>query len=96
MNNLSIIACLGYRSVSEKFGLSKSSLNDCVRRVVQILNNIASDIIRWPMGPKLTASKEKFMRLGKTPMPGVIGAIDGSFIFIKKPNIEVFSLFLNI
>jgi len=67
-----------------------------VRRVVQILNNIASDIIRWLIGLKLTASKEKFMHLGKTSMPNVIGAIDGSFIFIKKPNFEVFSLFLNI
>lgn len=80
------------RSVSEKFDLGKSSLNDCVRRVVKALYNIANEIIKWPTGPKLITTKEKFMSIGEALMPGVIGAIDGSYIFIKKPNIEVFFL----
>lgn len=80
------------RSVSEKFDLGKSSLNDCVRRVVQALNSIGNEVIRWPMGQKLTTSKEKFMLIGEHPMPGVVGSIDGCYIFIKKPNSEVFLL----
>lgn len=78
------------RSVGEKFDMSKSSLNDSVRRVVQSLNSIANEVITWPIGEQLAASKEKFNHLGDTPMPGVIGAIDGSYIFIKQPNIQVF------
>ncbi|XP_028048533.1 putative nuclease HARBI1 [Monomorium pharaonis] len=77
-----------FRSVSEKFDLGKSSLNACVRRVVKALNSIANEIIKWPIGLELASSKEKFMHLGQTPLPGMIGAIDGSYIFIKKPDIE--------
>lgn len=81
------------RSVSEKFDLSKSSLNDCVRRIVKTLNSIAGEIIKWPEGPQLTACKEKFICLGDAPMPGVVGALDGSYVYIKKPNLQVFFLF---
>ncbi|XP_018366334.1 PREDICTED: putative nuclease HARBI1 isoform X2 [Trachymyrmex cornetzi] len=77
-----------FRSVSEKFDLGKSSLNDCVRRVVQALNSIGNEVIRWPMGQKLITSKEKFMLIGEHPMLGVVGSIDGCYIFIKKPNFE--------
>ncbi|XP_039303184.1 protein ALP1-like [Solenopsis invicta] len=80
------------RSVGEKFDMSKSSLNDSVRRVVQSLNSIANEVITWPIGEQLAASKEKFNHLGDTPMPGVIGAIDGSYIFIKQPNIQEVAL----
>jgi len=43
-------------------------------RIVQTLNNIANDIIKWPINLKLTASKEKFIHLRRTPMP-VIGTL---------------------
>lgn len=81
------------RSVSEKFDLSKSSLNACVRRVVQALNSIAGEVIKWPTGIKLAASREKFTHLGDARIPGVIGAIDGCYIFIKKPHLEVIHFF---
>lgn len=77
-----------FRSVSEKFDLAKSSLNDSVRRVVKALNSIANEIIKWPTGEKLIASKEKFRCLGEIPIAGIIGAIDGCYIFIKKPELE--------
>ncbi|XP_029177871.1 uncharacterized protein LOC114945728 [Nylanderia fulva] len=77
-----------FRSVSEKFDLGKSSLNDCVRRVVKLLYSIANEIIVWPTGQNLITSKEKFMSIGQTPIPGIVGAIDGTFIFIKKSDIE--------
>ncbi|XP_039313510.1 uncharacterized protein LOC120359578 [Solenopsis invicta] len=64
-----------FRSVGEKFDMSKSSLNDSVRRVVQSLNSVANEVITWPIGEQLAASKEKFNHLGDTPMPGVIGEV---------------------
>lgn len=78
--------------------MAKSSLNDSVRRVVQALNNIAHDIIKWPTGAKLITSKEGFTHIGQSPMPGIMGAIDGCFIFIKKPDDEVlfFSFFFSL
>lgn len=78
------------RSVGEKFDLSKSSLNDCVRRVIKILNNIAGEIIKWPKGERLITCKETFNCLGDAPIPGIVGAIDGTYIYIKQPNLQVF------
>lgn len=52
--------------------------------MVKALNNVVSEIIRWPTGLKLAASKERFIRFGDAHMPGVIGAIDGCYIFIKN------------
>jgi len=76
--------------VGEKFDLSKSSLNECVRRVVKTLNSIADEIIKWPTGLRLEATKTKFTHLGNILMLGIIGAVDGSYIYIKKPNLQVF------
>lgn len=42
--------------------------------------------LNGPRGPQLATSKEKFIRLGDASMPGIVGAVDGSFIYIKKPN----------
>ncbi|XP_011858935.1 PREDICTED: putative nuclease HARBI1 isoform X2 [Vollenhovia emeryi] len=89
---LSTIWLLGtpdsFRSVGEKFDLGKSSLNDCVRRVVKALNSIADEVIKWPKGPQLAVSKDKFSCLGDAPLPGIIGAVDGSYVYIKKPNLQ--------
>lgn len=68
--------------MGEKFDLSKSSLNSSVYRVVKILNSIANEIITWPKDQRLAESKEKFNCIGDSPMPGIVGAIDGTFIYI--------------
>lgn len=84
------------RSVAEKFDLGKSSLIACVYRVVNALNSIASNIIRWPKEQRLISIKQKFMRMGDITIPGIIGAVDGCYIhniYIKKPNLQVFTLF---
>ncbi|XP_025158650.1 protein ANTAGONIST OF LIKE HETEROCHROMATIN PROTEIN 1 [Harpegnathos saltator] len=72
-----------YRSVGEKFDMSKSSLNVSFMRVIQALNNIAGDIVQWPREERLATVKQKFQRL--SVLPNIIGAIDGTHISIKKP-----------
>lgn len=55
--------CICFRSVGERFDMSKNSLNDNFMRVVQALNNIAEDIVQWPKKDRLITVKEKFQRL---------------------------------
>lgn len=52
-------------------------------RVVEALNNIAGDVIKWPQGDKATYVKETFQQIAG--LPNVLGAIDGSYIDIKAP-----------
>ncbi|GAB1867340.1 Protein ALP1-like isoform X1 [Camponotus japonicus] len=78
-----------YRSVGERFDMSKSSLSVSFMRVIQALNNIAGDVIQWPRGERLTIVKQKFQKL--SVLPDIIGAIDGTHISIKKPHKDCLS-----
>ncbi|XP_036146940.1 putative nuclease HARBI1 [Monomorium pharaonis] len=75
-----------YRSVGLQFNLAKSSLNHCVRRVIQALCNISSDIIKWPSVTNMSTIKDKFKRIAG--LENVLGAIDGSYIEIPAPSID--------
>ena len=75
-------------SVAQKFDFGKSSLHHCFRRVVQVLNEIAESIIVWPTGEKLKSVKEKFRQVAG--LRDVIGAIDGTFIQIKAPEVCIY------
>ena len=78
-----LICC--FRSVAQKFDFEKSSLHHCFERVVQVLNEIAEKVILWPTGEKLDQVKNRFKEIAG--LKGIIGAIDGSFIPIKAPEV---------
>ncbi|XP_029176612.1 protein ANTAGONIST OF LIKE HETEROCHROMATIN PROTEIN 1-like [Nylanderia fulva] len=78
-----------YRSVGERFDMSKSSLNVSFMRVVQALNDIARDVIQWPREDRLATVKQKFQRL--SVLPDIIGAVDGTHISIKEPYVNSLS-----
>ncbi|XP_018402197.1 PREDICTED: putative nuclease HARBI1 [Cyphomyrmex costatus] len=75
-----------YRSVGLKFDLAKSSLNHCVRRVIQAFCNISNDIIKWPSVNRMNTVTEKFKQIAG--LDNVLGAIDGSYIEIPAPSID--------
>nr|XP_012235520.1 PREDICTED: uncharacterized protein LOC105679822 [Linepithema humile]XP_012235528.1 PREDICTED: uncharacterized protein LOC105679822 [Linepithema humile] len=77
-----------YRSVGERFDLAKSSLNKSFIRVVECLNDIASQIISWPKGEELDRVKADFNK--NSLLRGIIGAIDGTHILyiIKAPKVD--------
>jgi len=77
-------------SVGLQFNLAKSSLNHCVRRVVQILCNISNDVIKWPSVNDMNAVIEKFQRIAG--LRHVLGAIDGTYIEIPAPSVSTFIL----
>lgn len=73
------------RSVSDRFGISKSLLHDSMRRVVSTLNNLADRVIKWPVGDRLDAVKHRFLQIGSLP---VIGAVNGSHIPIPALKVS--------
>ncbi|CAL1688730.1 unnamed protein product [Lasius platythorax] len=75
-----------YRSIGLQFNLAKSSLNHCMRRVIQVLGNISSDIIKWPSVTRMSTVTEKFKQIAG--LEHVLGAIDGSYIEIPAPSID--------
>lgn len=73
------------RSVAERFDLGKSSLSHSVFRVMAALNSISNQIIKWPEQAEMPEIIENFRRKGN--LPNIIGAIDGTHIFIKGPKV---------
>ena len=74
--------CFSFRSVGERFDMSKSSLSECFFRIVKALNGIMKRFIFWPQD--LERVHRKFER--SAGLKNVIGAIDGTFIPMKAPN----------
>lgn len=75
-----------FRSVSDRFDVSRSTAHSIFVRVISALQkHISKHIIRWPSGVNaVRATVNGFHRM--KGMDGVIGAIDGSHIPIKAPS----------
>ncbi|XP_070529641.1 uncharacterized protein [Cardiocondyla obscurior] len=78
-----------FRSVSDRFGISKSMLHDFMRRVVASLNDLTDRFIKWPVEDRLEAVKHRFSQIGS--LPDVIGAINESHIPIPAPKVHPIS-----
>lgn len=77
--------------MAKQFGMSRSTLHKCVRRVVGKIIGLVPSIIHWPSGDERIIIKRQLMHWGN--IPGVVGAIDGTFIPIRAPtqNPEVYN-----
>ncbi|XP_025264353.1 protein ANTAGONIST OF LIKE HETEROCHROMATIN PROTEIN 1-like [Camponotus floridanus] len=71
-----------YRSVGERFDIAKSSLSYSFMRVIEAINDIAGQFIKWPRGQYLQEVKTGFSK--NIALCGIIGAIDGTHILIKQ------------
>lgn len=54
-------------------------------RVIEAINDIAGQFIKWPRGQYLQEVKTGFSK--NTALRGIIGAIDGTHILIKQPRV---------
>lgn len=66
--------------------MGKSSLSVTFFRVVEVLNDISSVVIAWPPESQLSYIQERFKSFAG--LNNVIGAIDGTFVPIKAPNVD--------
>ena len=82
--------CLGtaelYHQVGGRCNLTKGACRGIVKRVVKALAiNIAANIIQWPVGERATTVADGF-RMKSHGFPGIVGAVDGCHIPIKRPT----------
>ncbi|XP_067121836.1 putative nuclease HARBI1 [Centruroides vittatus] len=73
-----------FRSVADRFDISKSTLYSYLNKVCNELIKMASDVIKWPKLEEYAHLTRKFKNIAG--FPGIIGAIDGCHIPIKAPS----------
>lgn len=73
-----------YRTVAEKFDISKSTAWIYVQKVCRVLVKLAKNYTYWPTGQEARSVIEKFKV--RQAFPGVQGAIDGTHIPITAPR----------
>ncbi|XP_066590713.1 putative nuclease HARBI1 [Prorops nasuta] len=73
-----------YRSVSDRFNISKSTVWNCLLNVAHVLQNHRADYIKWPEQNLIIRNVETFAEISN--FPGVVGAIDGCHIQISAPT----------
>lgn len=73
-----------FRQVSDRFGVRKSTAHYIVTTTVSAIVNKKDDIIKWPAQHLYDKVADKFR--SRKDFPGVVGAIDGSYIPCKPPN----------
>ncbi|CAM1154173.1 Uncharacterised protein r2_g4242 [Pycnogonum litorale] len=72
-----------YRSISERFGISKGTLHYLYTCFVDCFYQTSSTYINWPTLDKMIETSTKIK--ATYGYPGVIGALDGCHINIKCP-----------
>ncbi|KYN02337.1 PREDICTED: putative nuclease HARBI1 [Cyphomyrmex costatus] len=75
-----------YRSICEKFDVSRATALGATRRVVKALYDLAPAVIKWPSGNNVNEVLAGFE--ANSGFPKVIGAIDGTHINIPAPRIQ--------
>lgn len=76
-----------YTEIAGKFCIAEQTAGKWARIVVdKLFTHVVPDLIRFPRGAELTRVMQDFECLSL--LPGIAGAIDGSFIEILKPSVE--------
>lgn len=73
-----------HRTLSNLFDISLSSVFRIIRRVINWLITLVPEVITWPQGNDLIKISRDFQE--KAGISNCIGAIDGSHIYINKPE----------
>ena len=70
--------------MSQLFGLGRSTISKCIHDVsCAIIQHIWSVYVRLPSSQEATQSMNRWRM--QTSIPGIVGAIDGTHISIRKP-----------
>lgn len=83
---LSIANYFSFRSICEKFDVSRATALNVTRRVVRAVYDLAPTVIKWPLANNVNEVWTGFEV--SSGFPKVIGAIDGTHINIQAPRIQ--------
>lgn len=73
-----------FRSVADRFGVSKDTIWRCVFNVAYTLQQRVQNYIKWPQVHEILNIQEEFATISN--FPGVVGVIDGCHIPISSPT----------
>ncbi|KAH3699211.1 hypothetical protein DPMN_074166 [Dreissena polymorpha] len=80
-------SCDTIDKMGDRFGISTSSVIRCRNRILAAVNrHLKRRFIVWPNAQKIPEVEEHFGQ--RNGFPGIIGALDGSHIEIKKPTLH--------
>lgn len=74
------------RLLANLFGIGTTSVFRVIRRVVDWLNSISEDVIKWPKAEQIRANSEKFFN--KSGIRGIAASLDSTSIHILKPKVN--------
>lgn len=70
--------------IADRFGISASSVIRCRSKVLTAIINLKGRFITWPDNGEMQDVINKFSE--RNGFPGIVGALDGTHIRIRKPN----------
>lgn len=74
-----------FRSMADRFGISKGSFHASIKRVSSALLEILPEVVKWPETPaEINETSQHFG--DNSEFQNIIGAVDGSHIQIKAPK----------
>ncbi|XP_036150262.1 protein ANTAGONIST OF LIKE HETEROCHROMATIN PROTEIN 1-like [Monomorium pharaonis] len=73
-----------HRTLANLFNISLSSVFRIIRRIINWLVTLVPEVVTWPEGNNITKVSGKFQEIAG--IRNCIGAIDGSHIYINKPE----------
>ena len=78
-----------YRQLSVMFGLSDQCVFQITEYIMDLLNEKAKFVIKWPKKEEYRNIADEFNRKPKRQFPNIVGAIDGCHICISHSKDEV-------
>lgn len=82
-----------FRQCSDRFNVTKSSCHRTITKIINFLVKNSGQYIVWPTGQQLHKVKSEFFKLHG--INGVVGAIDGSHVKIKRPASKYHYVYFN-
>lgn len=76
------VSCL--RFVADRFDISKGTLYLFINRLVDCLNDIPPQYIRWPRPDEMPSVRRRFFEIAR--FDHIDGAVDGTFVVISAPK----------
>ncbi|KAK8396033.1 hypothetical protein O3P69_005250 [Scylla paramamosain] len=65
-----------YREILEMFGVSQTTVFECVQRLIDVLCEAGKDVFLWPAPSQIPEIEQEFQKMGG--IPGVVGAVLGT------------------
>ncbi|XP_037960334.1 putative nuclease HARBI1 [Teleopsis dalmanni] len=82
-----------YRKVANLFHIASSTVHKYISCISDFLFNISAKVIRMPSGDEKDSNAQQFFQIAG--FRNVLGYIDGTYIYVRKPANKIRSTYIN-